>query len=231
MTCSEFQKDLPDSMDRGRSGPQQTHLNSCSECSALVSDLDFISRHAQILGSSTEPSPAVWNSIEIALRAEGLIRPSSRDAIAVVPSPAWKSRWNFRWLAPVAAAVVIAGGVVLYQQAPNHSQMANQPGLASEPGITTTATRQIAPLRATPAAAVEINGEGDDSQLLQLVSTRAPAMRSAYEADLKNVNAYIRDAEESAQSNPNDDEVQQSLMDAYEQRAMVYEMAEDRSLP
>ncbi len=229
MTCSEFQKDLPDSMDRGRSEPQQTHLNSCSECSALVSDLDFISRQAQILRSSTEPSPAVWNSIEIALRQEGLIRPSSREAIAVVPSRAWKSRWNFRWLVPVAAAVVIASGVVLYQQVPNHSQMANQAEPASGPEIATTATRQIAPVRVTSAAG--ITGEGDDNQLLQLVSTRAPAMRSAYEADLKNVNAYIRDAEESAQNNPNDDEVQQSLMDAYEQRAMVYEMAEDRSLP
>ena len=35
----------------------------------------------------------------------------------------------------------------------------------------------------------------------------------------QNVNAYIRDAEESAQANPNDEEAQQIVMDAYEQRA------------
>jgi len=45
------------------------------------------------------------------------------------------------------------------------------------------------------------------------------------------VNEYIRDAEESAQADPNDEEAQQSLMDAYEQRAMVYDMALDRSMP
>jgi hypothetical protein len=56
-------------------------------------------------------------------------------------------------------------------------------------------------------------------------------MRAAYAANLKSVNDYIRDAEESVKSDPNDEEAQQSLMAAYEQRAMVYEMALDRSLP
>jgi hypothetical protein len=45
------------------------------------------------------------------------------------------------------------------------------------------------------------------------------------------VNAYIEDAEASAKQNPTDEEAQQSLMNAYEQRSMVYEMALDRSQP
>jgi hypothetical protein len=56
-------------------------------------------------------------------------------------------------------------------------------------------------------------------------------MRASYEANLEDVNSYIRDAEASTRSNPNDEQAQQSLMNAYEQRAMVYEMALDRSLP
>jgi hypothetical protein len=48
---------------------------------------------------------------------------------------------------------------------------------------------------------------------------------------LRNVNAYIQDARESAEADPNDEEAQQSLMDAYQQKAMVYEMALNRSLP
>jgi hypothetical protein len=67
--------------------------------------------------------------------------------------------------------------------------------------------------------------------LLNTVAERMPSMRAAYEANLRAVNAYIRDAEQSAHSNPNDEVAQQYLMNAYEQKAMVYEMALDRSLP
>jgi len=71
----------------------------------------------------------------------------------------------------------------------------------------------------------------DDQQILEAIGSRSPAVRAEYAANLQNVNNYIRDAEESAQADPNDEEAQQSLMDAYEQRAMVYDMALDRSMP
>jgi hypothetical protein len=56
-------------------------------------------------------------------------------------------------------------------------------------------------------------------------------MKSAYEDNLKNVNAYIRDAQSSVDQNPDDGDARQYLMQAYEQKAMLYEMALDRSLP
>jgi hypothetical protein len=71
----------------------------------------------------------------------------------------------------------------------------------------------------------------EDQQLLEAVGSRSPAMQATYASNLQNVNAYIRDAEESAQADPNDEEAQQVVMDAYEQRATIYEMALDRSLP
>ena len=74
-------------------------------------------------------------------------------------------------------------------------------------------------------------GNDDDQQVLEAIGSRSPAIRADYAANLQNVNDYIRDAEESAQADPNDEEAQQSLMDAYEQRAMVYDMALDRSMP
>lgn len=74
-------------------------------------------------------------------------------------------------------------------------------------------------------------GNDDDQQVLEAIGSRSPAIRAEYAANLQNVNDYIRDAEESAQADPNDEEAQQSLMDAYEQRAMVYDMALDRSMP
>jgi hypothetical protein len=87
----------------------------------------------------------------------------------------------------------------------------------------------------TPPVGVETAGlqpmAGDDLQLLKTVGERMPSMRAEYEANLRSVNAYIRDAEQSAHSDPNDEVAQQYLRNAYEQKAMVYEMALDRSLP
>ena len=71
----------------------------------------------------------------------------------------------------------------------------------------------------------------DDQQLLDVVSRRTPTMRASYEANLRDVNSYIRDAEESVKIDPNDEQARRDLMNAYEQRSMVYEMALDRSLP
>jgi hypothetical protein len=55
-------------------------------------------------------------------------------------------------------------------------------------------------------------------------------MRASYETELRDVNQYIRDAERSARANPDDEEAQEYLMNAYEQKAMVYQLAMDRPL-
>ena len=85
---------------------------------------------------------------------------------------------------------------------------------------------------AGPAAGANIQtADVSDEQLLQEVSARAPMMRAAYESNLRDVNNYIRDAQDSVNADPNDEEAQQALMDAYGQKSMIYEMALDRSLP
>jgi hypothetical protein len=63
-----------------------------------------------------------------------------------------------------------------------------------------------------------------DRQALDAVS---PDMRPAYENQLGAVNAYIRDAEAYLKQNPDDEDARQHLMSAYEQKAMLYEMALD----
>jgi len=205
MTCIEFQEVLPDIMEGQRDTEQEAHLQSCSVCSGLVSDLNLISRQARLLQASEEPSPRVWNQIEIALRQEGLIRQPARDRSVV----AFPRRWSPAWLLPVAAILVIAFGIVVYKGGPSQQQVADK----------------------AVATGVSAPGNSDDQQLLEVVGSRTPSMRASYAANLQNVNAYIRDAEQTVQSDPNDEEAQHSLMAAYEQKAMVYEMALDRSLP
>jgi hypothetical protein len=209
MTCEEFERVLRELGD-SHGIDQESHLRSCSVCSDLVSDLNAISQQAQLLQGSEEPSPWVWNSIEVALRQEGLIRQPVREHAAASSA---LLNWKLRWLVPLTALLLLGSGVLM------HERTTGQPDLSGSTGIT----------RQQPD-----DGDlmaSDDQQLLNTVAARMPSMRAEYEANLRSVNAYIRDAEQSAHRDPNDEVAQQYLMDAYEQRAMVYEMALDRSLP
>jgi hypothetical protein len=193
-------------IEDSRTVEQAAHLRSCPACSDLVSDLNAISQQAGLLRSSEEPSPRVWNSIEIALRQEGLIRQPQRESSLV---STLSHRWKPAWLVPVTAVLLVALGVFMYERGSAPPQTAKQ----------------------STSAPVTSAMAGEDQLLLEAIGTRSPAVRAAYETNLRNVNAYIQDARESAEADPNDEEAQQSLMDAYQQKAMVYEMALNRSLP
>jgi hypothetical protein len=214
MNCAEFQEILPEVFDSGRTAEQESHLKSCPVCSDLVAELDLIANEARQLQETAEPSPRVWASIEIALRQEGIIHePQLRPTLV----PSVPRRWSIGWLAPVAAAAVIATGVVVYQRGSVQTSFPS-----AGPAVANVAPKvPITPLSVTD----------EDRQLLDALASRSPAAQKQYASNLQNVNAYIHDAEESAQADPNDEEAQQIVMDAYEQRAAVYEMALDRSMP
>ncbi len=211
MKCHEFRELLPDMMEGKATAEQEAHRRSCVECAGLASDLNFITQQALELRAADEPSPRVWNSIEIALRAEGLIRRPD-GGLTVVPSPS--RRWSFGWLIPLAATFLVTFAVIDYYNASH--QVGSQTPVAE---VNSLSPKELA--RTVTA---------EDQKLLEALAVSAPATRAAYEASLQDVNAYIHDAEESAQNNPNDEDAQQSLVEAYAQKNMLYEMALDRSL-
>src|SRR6266496_6002466 len=108
MNCVELQASLAE-IAQGMSPEQRTHLKTCPACSALVAELDFIIAAAGNLRAADEPSPRVWNSIEIALRQEGLIRPQrARHSLLSSFGREWGS---LRWLVPAAALLLITLGI------------------------------------------------------------------------------------------------------------------------
>jgi|KBSMisStandDraft_5_1062788.scaffolds.fasta_scaffold01777_15 hypothetical protein len=215
MTCADFEKILPDVVEGVRSIDQESHLKSCPSCLDLVADLELIFREARQLEGLYEPSPRVWNSIEATLRQEGIIR-APKPALV----PPFRRPWASAWImAPAVAVILLAVG--LFYQRQSHLQTATNSGEVIS-----------ATLRADDNSPARPRVEGkEDHGLLEAVSFPTPAVRATYEANLKDVNAYIEDAEASARQNPTDEEAQQSLMNAYEQKSMVYEMALDRSQP
>jgi hypothetical protein len=201
MTCVELQESLAEVEDGSRP-EQKAHLLQCAECAALVKELDLIIAAAGELQEADEPSPRVWNSIAIALRQEGLIRPQRQPAIS-----SFAARWGAtRWLVPAAAMLLLSLGIYLHRES-------TPARVAEQASITVPAT------------------DPGDEDLMQEVAANTPAMRTQYEDSLRRVNESIREAQSLVDENPNDQDARRFLMDAYQQKSMLFQMAMDRSLP
>ncbi len=162
-------------------------------------------------------------------------------------------RWRAWWLAPVAAAIVAAGSYVVSHQpapqvakqqapatrvtfpAPVASPVQETPA-ATSASVPASAPQQLAQKSAKPTnmagpaagPAVEPEPSAEDQQFLSEVSTRVPSMRATYESQLQAVNADIREVQAYLDRNPGDADARQHLMDAYQQKALLYQMALDR---
>lgn len=68
MTCAEFQEHLPEFFESGEDLSQNEHLKECENCAALVRDLEYIAQQAKMLLPLHDPSPAVWDNIQSAIR-------------------------------------------------------------------------------------------------------------------------------------------------------------------
>jgi anti-sigma factor RsiW len=207
MNCLELQESLAESEDARRSD-QRAHLKTCPQCSALFAELELIISSATDLRAAEEPSPRVWNSIEIALRKEGLIRPQ-RSGRSLLPS--FGSRWAWsRWMVPAAAVLLIAVGVYVRQHSPTQVAKNDSP----------------LPVAVSDGAIAGLN----DDDLLQEVAQLSPTLQAQYRDNLRHVNDYIRDAQGVVNDNPNDEEARRSLLEAYQEKAMLFDLAMDRSL-
>jgi hypothetical protein len=208
MNCVELQQSLAELEDGGKdsgSVEQFAHLRACPACSALVRDLNQIAAAASWLQAANQPGPRVWNSIEASLRHEGLIRPQ-RVSGRLIPS--FGTRWGVaRWLVPAAAMLLLALGISLRRD----SQPAQLGQHAS------VAVSAVNPL--------DLN----DDDLRQEIAGSAPEVKTQYEENLRQVNDSIRDAQGVVDETPNDEDARRSLMDAYQQKAMLFELAMDRS--
>ena len=246
MKCDEVQRVLPEMLEAGQNGEFLAHVESCPACAELVSDLKMISAAAAQLAESEEPAPRVWVRIAAELRSEGLIREPESQPAGPVLVPEARRRWDARWLVPVAAALVaVTTYVVNHRPAPpvaNQQPPLTTPIAKNAPDSSVQVKNQKPAEEAAkqrpstvPAPAGEEQDfsapmatvSTDDQQFLDQVSGRSPTMKATYESQLRSVNSYIRDAEAYVKRNPADEDARRHLMHAYEQKAMLYQMALD----
>jgi hypothetical protein len=195
MNCAEFQRVLPYIIDTGGNAEQEQHLRDCAVCSDLVQDLRYIADQAKLLVPMEDPSPRVWDGLQKSLEREGLVK--SAPARRPLLGPPAHS-WG--WVLAVSAVVVLAVALfVMKSSAPSEQ-----------------------PLQIASNAS---QFDGDDQQVLQAVSNLPPGDRSDFEQGLRDVNASIADAERTVTDNPNDGDAKEFLMQAYRQKAILYQMA------
>lgn len=200
MTCAEFQRDLPNTFEGGGSLAHEEHLRECHICADLVSDLRYIAEQAKLLVPMEDPSPRVWDGITKSLEREGLVKPAPARGGLLAPQ---RASWG--WLLTLAVLLLFAVGFLFYHQ--------------------NIAVRQTAAAVVPPAPAAVSDEAQNDQQVLQEVERHDPELRTTYESSLKDVNDYISDARQSLQQDPEDSEARNYLMQAMEQKAMLYEMA------
>jgi hypothetical protein len=205
MICAEFQKVLPYIIETGGNAEEELHLRKCPVCSDLVQDLRYIVEQAKLLVPMEDPSPKVWEGIKGALEREGMIRPArARGRLLGTKS-------SLPWVGALGAIILVAFGAFLFERGRQ-----NQPGASVE---------NIATPPVQAASLETVATEQDDQQLLQQVAATRPGSAPMYESSLKQVNASIAEARKRLGENPEDEDARQSLMRAYQQKAMLYELA------
>jgi len=214
MNCQQFQETLPYIIESGGGGEDESHLQTCPSCASLVQDLRYIAEQAKLLLPMHDPNPRVWNRIEQSLQREGLLPEGRMSPPGHIKKNSTSQTQAKSWTTlggVLALTAVIVFAVVLTNYKPTPLQQ-NQ-------------------LTAQNSAADSTQFNNDDRQLISQLSQQAPDAQGAYEASLRDVNAYIADAEQAAKSDPADATAQALLQDAYEQKEMLYQMATARSLP
>jgi hypothetical protein len=213
MNCQQFQEVLPYIIEHGGGGEDESHLQTCPSCASLVQDLRYIAEQAKLLLPMHDPNPRVWNNIEQSLQREGLLpegRMSPPGHIQKNSTPHQAKSWtSLGWAMALTAVILFT--VVLINYKPNQLPQ----------------TR----LSAQNSSAEPAQFNSDDRLLISQLSQQAPDARSTYESSLRDVNAYIADAQQAAERDPDDATAQELLQDAYEQKEMLYQMATARSLP
>ena len=206
MNCQQFQEVLPYIIESGGKPEEEEHLRTCPACSALVEDLRYIAECAKLLLPMRDPSPTVWNNIEQSLQREGLLPEGrlSRLGHITKTSTQTKSWTPLGWAMALTATIVFA--FILTNYKPQHLP----------------SNQSSAQNTAEPSS---ISMSSDDQQLVTQLAQADPDARGAYESSLREANSYIADAQQAAQQDPDDPAAQQQLLDAYQQKAMLYEMA------
>lgn len=219
--CAQFERMLEEQPDGPLPAPAAAHMNGCTDCRSLWSDLEAIRTAGMEWGSEeVAPPERLWASLRVQMESEGLIQRSPARA-------GWWATWFGtapRWALAGASIslLLIAAMLATYQtNAPAGRELGAVllPAHFSVPG-------------ATEKLVAEDLGktlDGDLKRVFASLPERNPLLASSLRENLGIVDNLIAVCEKSVREQPNDEMTRAYLYGAYQQKAVLLATAMDRS--
>jgi hypothetical protein len=221
MGCNEFHNQLQGWMEDAPSAEARAHAASCSNCRALVADLDAIQQRAHAWGADeVSPPERVWTSLRMQLQAEGIIRGPAAGETAPKPGQA-TSGWLARWFDALPRPVLAGAYLTIL--------------ITASIAFTGSSTRQLDEARwmngtqdTTGALSAELQNAERDT--VSAIGQTDPVVTASLHDNLAIVDNYIALCEKSVREDPENEIARDYLYEAYEQKADLLAQMTERGV-
>lgn len=215
--CAQFERILEEQPESPLSAAAAAHLEDCTDCRLLWTDLEAIRVAGMEWGKEeVEPPAYLWSSLRLRLEAEGLIR---------IPEESKQRGWISAWFgAPPRWA--LAGASVLVIGAMLAAFQLNEP---KSPAVLPMRLSLAAAVPKLIAADLGKTLDGDLKRVFDSLPENNPVLASSLRENLGIVDNLIADCEKSVREQPDDEMSRDYLYGAYEQKAVLLATATDRS--
>jgi hypothetical protein len=218
--CTQFERMLEEQPDGPLAAEATAHMEGCTDCRMLWSDLEAIRTTAMEWGGQdVEPPEYLWIALRRQLEFEGLIRGSIREG----SQRGWVSAWFGaapRWALAGASIslLLIAAMLAGYQK--------NEPNTAA-----LLPTRMSISAARPKLVAADLGKalDGDLKQVFDSLPEGNTVLTSSLRENLGIVDNLIAVCEKSVREQPDDPVARDYLYGAYEQKAVLLATAMDRS--
>ena len=222
MGCSEFRKQLEAWMEGERGAEARAHAKRCSNCSALVADLDTIQDSARAWAAEEVAVPErVWVSLRAQLESEGLIRDGAAVAERTPAMTGAKHSW-FAGLFGWAPRPVLAGAYLALL-------------VAASIALTGPSTRQLDEKRwmsgtQDTTGALSAQLDSAEKNTVSAMAVSDPVVTASLHDNLAIVDNDIALCEKSVREDPENEIARDYLFEAYQQKADLLEQMTERGV-
>jgi len=225
--CAQFERMLEEQPDGPLPALATAHMNRCTDCRLLWSDLEAIRTAGMEWGSEeVAPPQHLWTSLRVQMESEGLIQ--SRPAGA-----GWWATWFGaapRWaLAGASISLLLIAGMLATFQANAPAGRDLRAALLPAHFSVAGATKELGATEKLVAADLSKTLDGDLERVFASLPERNPVLATSLRENLGIVDNLIAVCEESVREQPNDEMTRDYLYEAYEQKAVLLATAMDRS--
>ena len=197
----------------------------------LIREPEFHSLHPVAVPSRRRWNPLWLAPVAAAVLAAGsyvlVHRPSNHTTAQLIQQPAAQQ--------PIVQQPIVQQPGIQQAQPPAQPQSSAQSQPAQQP-VQQAKSQPVSPARTAatdnsasgPVETADASPAVSDNEFLSEVSQRAPTMRATYANQLQAVNNEIRETKAYLNQYPGDLDARQHLLEVYQQKALLYQMALDR---